>query len=285
MSVPRIYAFADEASPRIDQQIEAMKRNGLQGLEIRNVDGENISGISLEKAREVRSKLDDAGLIAWSIGSPLGKIEIEKDDFERHLDTLRHTLEVARILGAKNIRMFSFFLPAERDPALYRNQVLDQLHCMAEVSAGSGIALCHENEKGIYGDTASRCLDVLTQVPELHGVFDPANFVQCGQDTLEAWEMLKDRIHYMHIKDALFKDSSVVPAGKGDGHVKEVLNAYLAQGGADLTVEPHLAVFDGLKGLERKGDRSIVGGGNFVYASNDEAFDAACAALRELLAV
>ena len=285
MSVPRIYAFADEASPRIDQQIEAMKRNGLQGLEIRNVDGENISGISLEKAREVRSKLDDAGLIAWSIGSPLGKIEIEKDDFERHLDTLRHTLEVARILGAKNIRMFSFFLPAERDPAMYRNQVLDQLHRMAEVSAGSGIALCHENEKGIYGDTASRCLDVLTQVPELHGVFDPANFVQCGQDTLEAWEMLKDRIHYMHIKDALFKDSSVVPAGKGDGHVKEVLNAYLAQGGADLTVEPHLAVFDGLKGLERKGDRSIVGGGNFVYASNDEAFDAACAALRELLAV
>ena len=96
--------------------------------------------------------------------------------------------------------------------------------------------------------------------------------------------MLKHRIYYMHIKDALFADSSVVPAGKGDGHVKEVLDAFLAQGGTDLTVEPHLAVFDGLKGLERKGDRSIVGGGKFVYASNDEAFDAACAALRELLA-
>ena len=278
-----IYAFADEASPRIDDQIKAMQRNGLQGLEIRNVDGENVSSISLDKAREVRKKLDDAGLITWSIGSPIGKIDIETGSFEAHLDSLRHTLEVASILGAKNIRMFSFFIPAEKDPALFRTQVMDRLHCMVETASGSGIALCHENEKGIYGDMASRCLDVLTEVPELHGVFDPANFVQCGQDTLEAWDMLKSRINYMHIKDALFKDSSVVPAGKGDGHVGEVLHAFLDQGGCDMTVEPHLAVFDGLKGLERKGDRSIVGGGNYVFSSNDEAFDAACSALTELL--
>ena len=284
MSLPRIYAFADEAGAMIDHQIEALRRNGLQGLEIRNVDGENVSAISLQKAREVRAKLDDAGLITWSIGSPIGKIDIEKDDFEAHLDALRHTMEVADLLGAKNIRMFSFFIPAGKDPVGFRNQVLDRLHRMAEISAGSGITLCHENEKGIYGDNAARCLDVLTEVPELRGVFDPANFVQCGQDTLEAWELLKDRIYYMHIKDALFADSSVVPAGKGDGHVKAVLDAFLARGGADLTVEPHLAVFDGLKGLERKGDRSIVGGGQFVFASNDEAFDAACAALRGLLA-
>ena len=275
-------AWKNEAEAR--EQIKAMVRNGLQGLEIRNVDGENVSAISLDKAREVRKKLDDAGLITWSIGSPLGKIDIEKGSFEEHLDSLRHTLEVASVLGAKNIRMFSFFLPAGKDPALFRNQVMDRLHRMVEVSAGSGIALCHENEKGIYGDVATRCLDVLTEVPELHGVFDPANFVQCGQDTLEAWEMLKDRINYMHIKDALFSDSSVVPAGKGDGHVGEVLHAFLAKGGCDMTVEPHLAVFDGLKGLERKGDRSIVGGGNYVFSSNDEAFDAACSALKALLA-
>ena len=46
----RLYAFADEASPMIDGQIAAMKRNGLQGLEMRNVDGVNVSEISLEKA-------------------------------------------------------------------------------------------------------------------------------------------------------------------------------------------------------------------------------------------
>ena len=111
MPYPRIYAFADESGAMIDHQIEAMRRNGLQGLEIRNVDGENISAISLDKAREVRRKLDDAGLVTWSIGSPLGKIDIEKDDFQAHLDALRHTLDLAQILGAANIRMFSDMTP------------------------------------------------------------------------------------------------------------------------------------------------------------------------------
>ena len=52
-----IYAFADEADKSIDGQINAMLRNNLKGLEIRGVDGENISDISLEKAKEVKKKL------------------------------------------------------------------------------------------------------------------------------------------------------------------------------------------------------------------------------------
>ena len=50
----KIFAFADEASGQIDGQIAAMRRNSLNGLEIRGVDGQNIADISLEKALEVR---------------------------------------------------------------------------------------------------------------------------------------------------------------------------------------------------------------------------------------
>ena len=281
MSLPRIYAFADEAGAMIDHQIEALRRNGLQGLEIRNVDGENVSAISLQKAREVRAKLDDAGLITWSIGSPIGKIDIEKDDFEAHLDALRHTMEVADLLGAKNIRMFSFFIPAGKDPAGFRNQVLDRLHRMAEISAGSGIALCHENEKGIYGDTPERCRDLLDQFPALSAVFDPANLIQCGYCPEEAYPLLKDRLRYLHIKDALFEDGSVVPAGKGDGHVAEIVRAFLETPCPCMTVEPHLMTFAGLKALEHDGRRTLLG--KFVYETNDQAFDAACSALRDIL--
>ena len=98
MNEIKIYAFADEASPNIDEQITALKRNGLDGLEIRNVDGVNVSDITLEKAKEVKTKLDANGLITWSIGSPIGKIDIEKDDFKAHLEKLKHTLEIADIL-------------------------------------------------------------------------------------------------------------------------------------------------------------------------------------------
>ena len=101
----KLYAFADESSAMIDQQIDAMHRNGLSGLEIRNVDGTNVAQITLEKAKEVRKKMDDAGLITWSIGSPIGKIHIENGDFSAHLEVFKHVIDVAHTLGSENIRM------------------------------------------------------------------------------------------------------------------------------------------------------------------------------------
>lgn len=277
----KIYAFADEASPNIDEQIVAMKKNGLDGLEIRNVDGTNISKITVEKAKEVRKKMDDAGLVVWSMGSPIGKIDIEKGDFAAHLEECKHTIELAHILGAENLRMFSFFIPKDKNPDDFRNEVIDRLGKFVEVAKGSGVDLCHENEKGIYGDIAVRCLDVLKAVPELKGVFDPANFIQCGQDTVEAWEMLNSYIKYFHVKDA-FSDSSVVPAGKGEGNLNIIVPDYIKKGGVHFTIEPHLAVFKGLDNLEQEGNESKLAT-RYVFKSNEEAFDAACDAFKALL--
>ena len=275
-----IHAFADEASSIIDNQIIAMKRNNLNGLEIRNADGISCVALNATEAKEIRRKLDDAGLTVWSMGSPIGKITLE-DDFDKHLDVLRNGLEVANILGAKNLRMFSFFMPKDQDPAPFKNQVIDKVGRMLDVAEGSGVLMCHENEKGIYGDMANRCLELLTTFPQMGGIFDPANFVQCGQDTWEAWQMLKPYIKYMHIKDAL-ADSKVVPAGHGLGNLHKIVPEYLAQGGYAFTLEPHLTVFDGLGSLEREGQTSEVGT-EYVYSNNDAAFDVACKAFQKLL--
>lgn len=276
----RIYAFADEASPFIDGQITAMKENGVDGLEIRNVDKVNIAEISDSKAREVKKKLDDAGLKVWTIGSPIGKIDIEKDDFALHTEKFKRTLETADILGAENIRLFSFFTPAE-NRAGYKDEVLERLGTFAEIAKGSGIVLCHENEKGIYGDAPERCLEIHKALPEIKAIFDPANYIQCGVDTLKACELLKPYVKYLHIKDAL-TDGNVVPAGKGIGNVGYILDDFKKNGGDSVTVEPHLTVFAGLKALEKEDDASVVGE-VYKYASNTEAFQAAVSALRELL--
>jgi len=275
----RIYAFADEASGQIDGQIAALLRNGLSGLEIRGVDGQNIADISLDKAREVRRKLDDAGLTVWSMGSPIGKISIETEDFPAHLDKLRHVLELADALGAKNLRMFSFYV-AEGQKEAFRGKVMDWMGQMLGAAEGSGVTLCHENEKGIYGDMADRCRCLLDTFPALGGIFDPANFVQCGQDTLAAWALLKHRIKYLHIKDAL-ADGRVVPSGRGIGHVPEIVKDFRLLGGSAVTVEPHLSVFDGLKSLEKTEQKTRIDA--YCYPSSDAAFDAACDALKKLL--
>lgn len=275
----KIYGFADEASQFIDEQIVAMKRNGLDGLEIRGVDGTNISDITLEKAKEVKSKLDANGLVTWSIGSPMGKININ-DDFGEHLDKFKHTLEIADVLGAKNIRLFSFYIDAGVNFADCKNEVIDRLGQFVLAAKGTDIALCHENEKGIYGDIPERVIEILTALPELKGIFDPANYVQCGTDTLKAWELLKDHTYYMHIKDSL-NDGNIVPAGKGDGNVGFIVNDYIKNGGMHFTMEPHLTNFAGLKDLEREGEESGIG--QYSYANENEAFDAGCNAFKSLL--
>ena len=275
----KIYAFADEASANIDKQIEVMLRNELSGLEMRNVDGTNVSDITIEKAKEVRKKMDDNGLITWSIGSPIGKIGIN-DEFEPHLDKFKHTLEVADVLGANNIRLFSFYIPDGEQAAQYKNKVIDRLGQFVELAATTDVRLCHENEKGIYGDVAERCADIHRELPLMKAIFDPANFVQCDVDTLKAWEILKEYTAYMHIKDAA-EDGFVVPAGFGIGNVKNIVADFIARGGRDFTIEPHLTVFDGLRDLEVEGETSMIA--DFRYENSDVAFDAACKAFKEII--
>ncbi len=277
----KLYAFADEASSMIDGQITAMKENGLDGLEIRNVDNVNVVDISDAKAKEVRKKLDEAELRVWTIGSPIGKIDIEKGSFEQHTERFKRSLEIAEILGADNVRLFSFFTPGD-NRSDYKDKVIERLGVFAEIAKGTGITLCHENEKGIYGDVPERCLEIHKALPEIKAIFDPANYVQCGVDTLKAWEMIKPYVKYLHIKDAL-ADGNVVPAGKGVGNLKYILDDFKKNGGDSLTIEPHLTVFAGLADLEKEGDKSVVGE-VYRYPSNKAAFAAAADALKELLA-
>lgn len=269
----QLAAFADEADGKLSGQIKAMTENGVAYLEIRGVDGQNISDLSIAKAKEVRMQLDDAGIGVWSLGSPYGKIGIT-DDFVPHLDKFKHGLELADILGAKNVRMFSFYVPGDKK-VQYRDEVMRRLESFLLAAKGTGKVLCHENEKGIYGDMAKDCLEIHQTFPELRAVFDPANFIQCGQDTLEAWELLAPYVEYMHIKDAL-ADGSVVPAGKGIGNLKYLLEHYR---GSVLTLEPHLSVFEGFDQLEA-GEKSKMG---YCYPTSRAAFDAAVAALKALL--
>lgn len=275
----QLSAFADESSDAFSGQIEAMRRNSIRYLEIRNLDGKNVTALTSAEARAITRQLDDNGLQVWSIGSPIGKIQIT-DDFEAHKDLYRHTLDLAGELGAKNIRLFSFFMPKETDPSQFRDLVLERMAWFVQVAAEHGVTACHENEKGIYGDVASRCLELHKAVPALKAVFDPANFVQCGQDTLQAWEMLKPYVHYMHIKDAV-TDGNVVPPGKGMGNVPTLIGKYRAQGGMVLSLEPHLYEFVGLKSLEQEGDESVVGAMSFE--SPEAAFDYAARTLNNIL--
>lgn len=278
--------FADEASKDLDGQIAALKRNGMSYFEPRGINGKNISDFTVEEAKELKAKLDAEGIKVSSIGSPFGKIEID-DDFEPHFEKFKNTVEVAKILETKYIRMFCFFFTKGQSFEDNRDEVLRRVKTLADYSAQHGVYCCLENEKDIYGDTDDRNLDVLRHcAPNLYAIVDPANYIQCGVDPLVAYEKVAGFVKYLHVKDAYFENGEVVPAGKGDGSVAEIIKRFARNHGEKfLSLEPHLTVFDGLENLEPDNGtiNAIEKKKSYVYSNSDESFDAAVSALKEIL--
>lgn len=266
MAAFRFAAYADEADDSLDGQIQTLMNNHIPSLEIRGISGVNVTALPRDKVTEVKQKLDACGIGVWAIGSSVGKARIE-EPFPAQLEVFQRALETAQIMGASCLRLFSFY-GAQDDPGR-KDEVVRRLSVFAEKAAGSGVVLCHENERDLYGDTPARALELVQQVPNLKMVFDISNFIHTGVDTLEAWRILGPYVQYLHIKDSL-SDGTIVPPGDGEGHVKEILSEFFRRGGGILSLEPHLFHFVG----------NADAGARYAFATRREAFDAAVRALK-----
>jgi sugar phosphate isomerase/epimerase len=235
--------FIDEISSDLTEQCAVAADLGLRYVEVRSAWDINILDLKPEQLATVKETLADHALAVSSIGSPIGKIYID-EEFGPHLDRMKHAADVAHELSAPYIRIFSFFLRQGMNPADHRGEVIGRMRALARVAEDADLVLLHENEKDIYGDVPSRCLDVVRSVdsPHLRLAWDPANFVQVGvRPYTEGYQMLRPHLEYMQIKDALAADGSVVTAGKGDGEVPQTIRA-LRHDGFDgfFSLEPHL---------------------------------------------
>ncbi len=246
-----ITGFSDEIDKDIIAQFEGIKSLGMEYFDPRNVNGTNISKLTEEETEELAKQMETYGVRVGCIGSPIGKINIT-DDFAPHMEDLKNTIRIAKRLGTKYIRIFSFYV-SEDEKDKYRDAVIERMKAMVALAEKEGVVLLHENEKEIYGDTADRCLDLLKTIvsPAFGCIFDPANFVQCKEPAFEAFEKLAPYITYMHIKDAT-EDGTVVPAGMGQGAVPEIIKALIDRGYKGFAcLEPHLGTFAGLQDLEK----------------------------------
>jgi len=248
--------FTDEITQDLTTQLESMKKLDMHYMEMRGVDGNNLIFHTKDKVKEIKERLDEAGVKLSALGSPLGKIGIG-DSFENHFEEFKRAVEIAHKMESKNIRMFSFYVPEGKGNS-YKEQVFDRLGQFVDYAKANDVVLLHENEKGIYGEMAAECLELMNAFGGKHfkAIFDFANFVQAKQDTLEAYKLLKQYIAYIHVKDAIWETGQVVPAGMGDGNVEAILKDLYANGFSGfLSLEPHLFNFTGFAGLERDKDK------------------------------
>lgn len=255
MDMIKLSGFADEIADDLVTQVANLKKLNMKYMEMRGVDGDNLIFHSNQKVKEIKSYLDVNDIRLSALGSPLGKISIE-DDFEPHFESYKRAVEVGHMVDCNRIRMFSFYLPEGCELSAYEGAVFERIGRFVDYAKANDAVLLHENEKGIFGETALGCRKLMDSFYGEHfkAIFDFANFVQAREDTLRAYAVLKDFISYIHVKDACLEDGRVVPAGYGDGHLREILTELFAGGFSGFfSLEPHLFHFAGFDLLEKNG--------------------------------
>ena len=273
-------AFADEYDANFEEQLRGLKKFDIDHIEIRGVDGKNVSVLNKSEVKEVKSKLDAYGISTSAIGSPLGKVTLDSD-LDAHLEMAKRVFETARELGTQRVRMFSFYPPEGDDIVNHKEKVFFELGRLNSLAKQHGVILCHENEARIYGSVPERCREIADAFGgDIRTVFDMGNYVLEGVEPYkEAYGLLRDSIEYFHIKDALFA-GAIVPPGKGEAKIGEILKEHLAYSSKDviISVEPHLQLFSGLNQLVgRKFDNP------YKFNDEKEAFAEAVLRLKELI--
>lgn len=267
--VVRLCAFADEADKNLDGQISALKGNAISYIELRNVNGKSVADFTDEEALDIYQKLSQNGISVWSVGSPMGKTDINQD-YQQYIRSVHRICQIAKILRSKHIRMFSFFNAYEQE-----EEVVRRLKESVHIASSYGITLCHENEKDIFGDTVKRVEIIKKRVQNLAHIYDPANYIQTGERAIDSIPQVDDTF-YFHVKDVITDTGEIVPAGYGDGAIGDILDRI--QGEKVFSIEPHLRHFVGYDAIDGSKMKN-----KFVFASNREAFDCAVEKFKVLL--
>lgn len=268
-SMIQLSAFSDEAAADLKGQIAALQGNNIGYTELRSIGGKNVSEFSEREGKEYEKELADNGIKVWAIGSPLGKTDITVN-YEKYLDEVKRICVLANIFHTDKIRVFSFFNAyGERD------KVFGYLNGMAETAKKFGVKLYHENEKEIYGDRSERVLEIMKNVKDMKFVYDPANFLQAGEDAEKTLSLLHKSSDYFHVKD-ISAAGELVPAGCGEGKIDKLID--MISDDKVLTLEPHLMTFECYGQIDGAPMKH-----KYCYKNRAEAFSAAAKALKVLL--
>jgi sugar phosphate isomerase/epimerase len=235
--------FGDEIDPDPRIQIAVLKVLGARHIEVRSAWGANVVDLDDDQLATLAALLKEQEMTVSAVASPIGKVDISLDA-ELEVDRLRRIIRVAHALETPNIRVFSFFRGDGVPVDSIRDAVMTRMRLLADLAEREGVILLHENEKAIYGDIPERVLDLVESVgsPALRLAWDNANFVQVGvRPFTDGYAKLRPYLDYLQVKDAVAATGEVVPAGEGDGQLRETLAALRDDGYAGFaSLEPHL---------------------------------------------
>ncbi len=239
--------IADEAGDSITEQIAVHKRLGFNYIEVRNVDRITVDTMSDERFKAVMAQLNSNNIRISCLASDVGKLHLSGEKympFEKDVASLESLLKRAVRAGCSFIRVMGYRPGGEVSNDEWLAQSVERLKVLADMAKKSGVYLALENCVGWYANSGKDMAYFLERVASDHLVclYDTGNPVcQHGADSWEFYQNVKERIGYVHIKDATGHGEHYTYPGEGDGKVPEILADLYKRGYSGfVSIEPHM---------------------------------------------
>ena len=231
--------ITDEVSPSLDEGLAFAREEGIGTVDLRVVDGRNVLALSRGELADAARRVRAAGLAVSCICTPLLKwsppgnaTRTIGDQFGFELgdraprDVYSEAFVAAEILGARNLRIFSYLA--------YDDYRLDDLRApiddLLALAESFDMKLHVENEGvcNIAGFAELEALVTAYRHPRLRALPDVANAYRCSMPPSAAdLARLLPFTDMLHIKDYADAAGRFVAVGEGDIPIAALLAATL----------------------------------------------------------
>jgi sugar phosphate isomerase/epimerase len=256
----RIASITDEFSPDLGPALDAMAGIGMTGAELRVVWGKNIMDLTDDELARAMDMIRAKNMEVMSIASPILKCVLPNAPdvdtrFQQDIFNSKHTFEdqprltdrafqIAKLTGAKIIRVFSYWRTVDPDQCFDR--IVAALMDLADKAKKEDLIIGLENEHACHVGLAVETAKVLAAAPHpnLKLVWDPANALVGGEEPFpHGYGLLpKDRIVHVHTKDCHMEGHKPIwgPLGTRSVDWKGQIAALMADGYTGwLSLETH----------------------------------------------
>jgi sugar phosphate isomerase/epimerase len=222
--------IGDEVGPSLAEMISFCKENNLGRLDMRTVDGRNLLGMSLQEVKAIGDTLIKAGIEVPCFVSPVlkwaapgkeqatGKVDFAFDPRTCPVDDpLAHAFDIATVLGAQHIRVFSYL----RYPGFAAADIEAEIDRLADLGVRHDVFVEMENEPvcniGSVAEQATFFRDLPEVSDYVRPLVDIGNSWSIGEPpTAEDIAFLAPRVDLIHIKDRDVTGKRGTPVGDGN---------------------------------------------------------------------
>ncbi|HLO14253.1 MAG TPA: sugar phosphate isomerase/epimerase family protein [Anaerolineales bacterium] len=180
----------------------------------------------------LQQRCSDAGLISLAVTAYTSFVSNSAEERQANVDELQRYADLAAGLGADYVRTFLGELPkgTNLEASIYE-RISDCLNAAAEYADSVGVKIAVEPHDDFVRSTDVAPLFNQSQSHHaLRVIWDVGNTFAAGEDQTEGFELLKDHLAYIQVKDGKGHDPNwqLCHLGEGDVPLSQAFELLLA---------------------------------------------------------